>query len=281
MDNKKVYVQCVDYLVTHKKFDLVFNQELNMLETKPKPPAKELPLYYKSSSYISHTDSNKTIFDKIYQAIKKVNIKRKVNLIKSFTNNEKLILDIGCGVGDFLQACKKNGCQVEGIEPNKEARHIASNKIEKKVFENLNEITSVKFDVITLWHVLEHVPDFNEYINKIKSLLKPNGTLIVAVPNFKSYDAQYYHEFWAAFDVPRHLWHFSKQAIKSIFKKHKMIVKNIIPMKFDSYYVSILSEKNKKRKLSFLRGIAIGWYSNIKAMHTKEYSSLIYIINKE
>ena len=276
--NKNKYLSCIDYLVTNQKFDLLYNEELDMLETYPVPSLDKLPSYYKSEAYISHTDSSKSLFDKVYQFVKGININNKLKLINSLEKEENKILDIGCGTGDFLSACKKNNYKVFGVEPNEKANSIASEKIGEDVFKNLDDIIETKFDVITLWHVLEHVPNLEDYISKIKSLLKPNGILIIAVPNFKSFDANYYKQYWAAFDVPRHLWHFSKKAITSIFLKHQINLVKIIPMKFDAYYVSILSDKNKNKKNNFIKAICIGWWSNFKAKRSKEYSSLIYVL---
>lgn len=273
-----IYLSCKDYLVSNEKFDLVYNKELDMLETTPVPSLDKLSSYYKSEEYISHTDASKTIFDKVYQFVKKINIKHKLNVINSLLKEEKKLLDVGCGTGDFLAACKINGYNVCGIEPNNKANEIATKKIGKSVYKNLVDINESEFDIITLWHVLEHVPNLEDYIIKIKNLLKPNGILIIAVPNFKSFDANYYKQYWAAFDVPRHLWHFSKTAIQKLFFKQQMRVINILPMKFDSFYVSLLSEKYKTGKSNFMKAFYVGFVSNLKALKTKEYSSLIYII---
>lgn len=264
--------------MSNEKFDLVYNKELDMLETTPVPSLDKLSSYYKSEEYISHTDASKTIFDKVYQFVKKINIKHKLNVINSLLKEEKKLLDVGCGTGDFLAACKINGYNVCGIEPNNKANEIATKKIGKSVYKNLVDINESEFDIITLWHVLEHVPNLEDYIIKIKNLLKPNGILIIAVPNFKSFDANYYKQYWAAFDVPRHLWHFSKTAIQKLFFKQQMRVINILPMKFDSFYVSLLSEKYKTGKSNFMKAFYVGFVSNLKALKTKEYSSLIYII---
>ena len=253
-----------------------------MLETFPKPKLEELASYYESSDYISHTDSKKSIIDKVYHFVKKYTIQNKVNLINSFKTENKRLLDVGCGTGDFLVACKNNGWIINGVEPNLNAKKIISSKLqdEEKIYDNLFELSNEQFDVITLWHVLEHVLNLQDYISELKKLLKPNGVLIVAVPNYKSYDANYYNEFWAAFDVPRHLWHFSKKAIELLFYKQGMIVSKILPMKFDSFYVSMLSEKYKTGKSNFLKAFCIGLLSNLKALSNNEYSSLIYVIKK-
>ena len=142
----------------------------------------------------------------------------------------------------------------------------------------MSEIKNKKFDVITMWHVLEHVENLQEYIQQIKELLKENGTLIIAVPNYKSYDAYYFKEFWAAYDVPRHLWHFSQKSITKLFSMENIRLVKTIPMKFDSYYVSLLSEKYKKGKMNPIKAFWIGFISNRKAKRTNMYSSLIYVL---
>lgn len=279
---KEFYLTCIDYTVSKRKFDLLFNEKLEMLETFPQPKIEDLSSYYKSSSYISHTDSNKSFTDKLYQIVKKHTLNKKVTLINSFKTDQKNILDVGCGTGDFLVNCKKNGWNVTGLEPSNIAKTYAELKLgnnnKSLIYSDLSEIKSIKFDVITLWHVLEHVPNLENYISKLKLLLKPTGVLVVAVPNFKSYDANYYKEFWAAYDVPRHLWHFSKKSIQLLFSAVEMNVVKTHPMKFDSFYVSLLSEKHKRGTTNFLKSFWIGLLSNLNALKTNEYSSLIYII---
>jgi 2-polyprenyl-3-methyl-5-hydroxy-6-metoxy-1,4-benzoquinol methylase len=279
---KELYLTCNDYSVSNKNFDLLYNSELDMLETSPQPIGEELAGYYKSSDYISHTDSKKSVTDKLYQIVKVYALKNKLKLINSFQTEEKNILDVGCGTGDFLLTCKNGGWNVIGVEPNLRARELAISKLNKSnspiILSDINEIAAQQFDVITLWHVLEHVPNLKEYILKLKSLLKPNGILVVAVPNYKSFDALYYKKYWAAFDVPRHLWHFSKTSINKLFSKENLKVDKILPMKFDSFYVSLLSEKYKTSKSNMVKAFYVGFRSNLKAISTKEYSSLIYII---
>ena len=251
------------------------NVAYDILVTSPVPD--NLEKYYLSENYISHTDSKKSLFDKIYQIVKNYTLRKKLKLINSFKTEEKSILDVGAGTGDFLKVCKKGGWKITGIEPSEKAREFAKSK-NLVLQKDISQIKDEKFDVITLWHVLEHIPNLMEYIKQLKKLLKPNGTLIIAVPNYKSYDAIYYKEYWAAFDVPRHLWHFSKKAISEIFSHVEMKVEKILPMKFDSYYVSLLSEKYKTKKSHPLNAFLIGLKSNIKAKRSGEYSSLIYII---
>jgi 2-polyprenyl-3-methyl-5-hydroxy-6-metoxy-1,4-benzoquinol methylase len=277
------YLTCKDHTVSNKKFDLVYHNDLEMLETFPQPKTEELPGYYESDDYISHTDSKETVIDKLYQIVKKHALTNKLKLIDSFKTADNNLLDIGCGTGDFLLICKNNGWKVAGVEPNAKAKIATENKLKgvstSEIYSEINQLNNeAQFDVITLWHVLEHVPNLEVYISTLKKFLKPNGVLIVAVPNFKSYDANYYKQFWAAFDVPRHLWHFSKKSIRLLFEKHEMSVVKILPMWFDSFYVSLLSEKYKNGKGNFLKAFYIGLISNIKAVASKEHSSLIYLL---
>jgi len=276
--NLEPYLVCKDYTVSHEEYQVMFNKEFDMLVTIPVP--KNISDYYKSEDYISHTDSKKSLFDKVYQAVKKITLKRKLKLINSFNTKSKKVLDVGAGTGDFLKVCKMNSWEIFGSEPDSGARNIAAKKgvnLEK----DLSKFQNQQFDVITLWHVLEHVENLQEYITTLKSLLTENGRLIIAVPNFKSYDAIMYKEFWAAFDVPRHLWHFSKTSISKLFSYENMKVEKILPMKFDAYYVALLSEKYKHKKSKPFSAFINGFKTNFKAKSTKEYSSLIYFLKKQ
>ena len=277
----KPYLKCLDNTVSQEEFSILKDELSDLLITSPRPKIQDLGSYYESESYISHTDSKHTLLDKIYQIVKKYSITKKVGLVQSFMNansSDKSVLDIGCGTGDFLLACKKGGLNIYGIEPNEKAKSIAEIKLNQKIKVDIFKLSPQQFDCISMWHVLEHVPNLTDYILELQKKLKPKGVLIIAVPNHKSYDAKHYGKFWAAFDVPRHLWHFSKKSIQLLFEKNKMKVTKTIPMRFDSFYVSILSEKYKTKKGNFIKALFIGLKSNIKAMRTKEYSSIIYII---
>ena len=271
------FLQCKDYTVSEELYDVKRNHTYDMLVTFPVP--KNLEEYYKSDQYISHTDSKKSFFDKIYQFVKNFTLQKKLDLINSFGSENNTILDVGAGTGDFLKTCLQNNWNVFGTEPNQQAREVAKEK-GIVLHNDLGVYSNKKFDIITLWHVLEHVENLSEFISQLDNLLSENGKLIVAVPNYKSDDANYYKEFWAAFDVPRHLWHFSQQSIFKIFKAENFVVEKTLPMKFDSFYVSILSEKYQTGKMNFLNGFWRGFVSNWKARSTSEYSSLIYILKK-
>ena len=283
MANQKsnhIYLKVKDHSVSGEEFELIQNLEYGFLETSPQPTSDKLPEYYKSEDYISHTDSSRNLFEKAYHLVRKISLKKKLNLINSFSFETKKLLDIGCGTGDFLQTAKQNNWNVSGIEPNQSARNIANKKTNNSVFdtEQLLKFEVHNFDVITLWHVLEHLPDLENQMIVFKKLLKPNGTLIIAVPNYESYDAKYYKQFWAAYDVPRHLWHFNKESISKLVSKQFMEVIKVKPMLFDAFYVSLLSEKYKTGKMNLIIGFWTGLLSNLKSLSTKEASSLIYVI---
>ena len=272
------FLKCKDHSVSKESYSVLLNPEFEMLVTQPVP--NNLSEYYISEAYISHTDSNKKLIDKIYQRVKKHALKKKLQLTNSFDSPEKKLLDVGSGTGDFLATCNRDGWNTFGVEPSENARRYSEEKNILAV-DDIDLIKEANFDIITLWHVLEHVPNLETYIQKLEKLLSPNGTLLIAVPNFKSYDAIHYKEYWAAFDVPRHLWHFSQNSIDKLFSQVSMKVKKTIPMKFDSYYVSLLSEKYKKGKNNFLNAFRIGFLSNYKAKRSTEYSSLIYVLKKD
>ena len=283
MNSKKTVLTVKDHSVSGEEFQLLHNKELEMLETFPQPRGEKLSDYYKSEDYISHTDAKRNLFERVYHIIRNIAIRKKVKLIDTFSDSSKKLLDIGCGTGDFLQEAKNKGWNVKGIEPNKDARALANSKTNNQVFdaEELLNFKKNSFDIITLWHVLEHLPKLDEQLDIFKKLLRPNGALIIAVPNHKSFDASYYKSFWAAYDVPRHLWHFSQASIKNLFQRRKMEVVKTLPMKFDSYYVSFLSEKYKTGKMNFIKAFWIGLRSNIKAKSSGEYSSLIYVVKNK
>lgn len=275
--NKKHFLTVKDHSVSKEIFDLYYDENLDMLITSPQPDLENLGRYYESEDYISHTDNKRSVFEKAYHFVKSIALKNKLNLINSEQSKKGKILDIGAGTGDFLLTAKNDGWNVIGVEPSERAKNIAKQKGISFVDE-ISELENNSFDVITMWHVLEHVPNLELQIQELKRLLKPTGTLIVAVPNFKSFDAKHYGEFWAAFDVPIHFWHFSKKAIKSLFEKVDMKLEKVLPMKFDSFYVSLLSEKYKTGKMNFIKAFFIGLKSNLKASSTKEYSSHIYVL---
>jgi len=280
--DKSVYLKVKDFSVSGEEFELLLNEDLDMLETYPAPKEEQLSKYYKSEDYISHTDSKRNLFERVYHLIRSRALKMKLRIINSFGTESKHLLDVGCGTGDFLKTALTDGWIVTGIEPNEQARKIANSKTNQNVFD-INHLTSLNehsFDAITLWHVLEHLPSLEMHIQLFRKLLKPNGMLIIAVPNYKSYDAAHYKEFWAAYDVPRHLWHFSRKSINKLFHKENFELTKTVPLIFDAYYVSLLSEKYKTGFMNPVKAFLIGLKSNYKAKRNNDYSSLIYVLKQ-
>lgn len=269
-----------DHTVSHTFFQLQYDAELDMLHTYPQPAETDLGKYYESDDYISHTDSKRTLFEKAYHLVKKRALIQKVSLLEAHQPNQGKLLDLGCGTGDFLQIANQRGWETTGVEPNEKAKQIAASK-GASFLSATSEAADQSFDAITLWHVLEHLPNLESQIKELHRLLHSKGTLIIAVPNFKSFDAKHYKEFWAAYDVPRHLWHFSASSIQRLVEREGMEVVSIRPMKFDSFYVSLLSEKYKTGKMNFIKAFFVGLYSNWQASRNKEYSSLIYVIKNK
>jgi 2-polyprenyl-3-methyl-5-hydroxy-6-metoxy-1,4-benzoquinol methylase len=273
-----LYIKTKDYFLTKEKFDLLFDAENEMLITSPVP--NNLEKYYQSDDYISHTDQSESLTDKLYVFIKNYNLKRKVRLLNCIFPEKGSLLDIGAGTGDFLVTAKENNWRVAGVEPNQKARRYAKTK-GVNLAAALNLIPICSYDIITLWHVLEHMPNLNDQLAHITRLVKNGGYLILAVPNYKSYDAHYYKEHWAAYDVPRHLYHFTKSSIVKLLLPHGLELIDTKPMLFDSFYVSLLSEKYKTGKNRYLAAFFRGLVSNIKGWSSKEYSSHIYLLKKE
>ena len=279
ISNKNHFLTVQDHSVSKETFDLYHDTNLDMLVTSPQPSLENLGRYYESEDYISHTDNKRSLFEKAYHFVKGIALKNKLHLINREHITKGSIFDIGAGTGDFLSVAKNDGWNTTGIEPSERAKAIAIGKGISFV-DNTSDLVEGSFDVITMWHVLEHVPDLDFQIKELKRLLKPTGTLVVAVPNFKSFDAKHYGAFWAAYDVPIHFWHFSKNAIKLLFEKEEIALKNVLPMKFDSLYVSLLSEKYKTGKMNYPKAFFIGLLSNFKAKQNLEYSSHIYVLKK-
>jgi len=288
MKKLKHVLSANDHLVTGRKFDILKNPETTILETHPRPTKEELPTYYDSENYTSHNDKSAGIVSFCYRIIKSISTSRKIrigqnSLSKNTPQNKPRLLDVGCGTGDFLYSCLKKGWQINGIENNKNAKNNSRTEVSSFIFDDFEFLKSQpeRFDIITMWHSLEHIIDLKQTIVDMKKLLTNKGVIVVACPNHKSFDAMFYKESWAAYDLPRHLWHFDKDSISKLFVEHNMQLTKTLPMYWDSFYISILSEKIISKKNKFLKGVIVGLLSNVSAMFSKEHSSLIYVFNKE
>lgn len=276
-----LFLKSRDYFFSREDFDIIKCNNCGFLITWPQPEAKKLDSYYKTEEYLSHGSQSKSIFSNIYFQVRKFAIRKKYRIIKHFSSKGS-ILDFGCGTGNFLQYCKTKSWDVTGVELNDNARKIAQNQNSIKCYKDYLELNNKnrKYVIITMWHVLEHIPGLKEILKELAGNLESDGKWIIALPNVKSWDAKFYKKYWAAYDLPRHLYHFSRENITQLMKMVGFKLVAIKPMRYDSYYVSMLSEKYKNKRLSFIRGMFFGMISNIKALKTGEYSSLIYIFEK-
>jgi 2-polyprenyl-3-methyl-5-hydroxy-6-metoxy-1,4-benzoquinol methylase len=273
-----------DYLVSGKTFHIVQCFDCGFRLTNPRPGLDEISLYYNSKAYISHTEKTKSTFDFLYHLVKGIMLKRKLRLLKKHTKeNQKCLLDYGCGTGSFLMAAADSGFKPSGFEPNPNAQRVLTRK-GLSVVENdkiLYKYNTAKYDIITLWHVLEHIHDFPGILYKFHTLLKSDGLLVIAVPISNSHDAVHYQQNWAAYDLPRHLYHFTQDTLTRACRAAGFEIIDKKPLPFDSYYVSLLSEKHLGSKFWFLKAIFQGSVSNIKAfLKLSPWSSQIFVFRK-
>jgi 2-polyprenyl-3-methyl-5-hydroxy-6-metoxy-1,4-benzoquinol methylase len=271
-----------DYTVSGEIFEIAECQKCSLRFTQDVPDAAGIGPYYKSEDYISHTDTSKGLVNKLYQAVRKRTLSGKRKLVEKDSGLQRgNLLDVGSGTGAFVHIMKQGGWKVTGLEPDEGARAVAEKKYEiaLKEMNTLWELKPGTFDAITLWHVLEHVHDLQGYMAKLKSLLANKGKLFIAVPNYTSADAAQYREHWAAYDVPRHLYHFSPRSMQLLAEKHGLQILKHHPMWYDSFYVSMLGSKYKSGKTRLLGSFFSGLRSNIKAMRdVKRCSSVIYVL---
>ncbi|WP_460956109.1 class I SAM-dependent methyltransferase [Spirosoma litoris] len=277
----KPFLVCNDYLVSQQKFAIQECRRCNFRLTNPRPDANSIGQYYKSEDYVSHNDEGKGLVNTAYRIVRNYTLRSKLNLINKLNGGKGRLLDVGCGTGAFLENCKNAGWEVMGMEPDTDARAVAQKKLQVEIKPNLNALVGEKpFDIISLWHVLEHIPNVNEVIPQLHKLLAKTGTLLIAVPNSDSYDAHYFKEYWAAYDVPRHLYHFTPTTIKPLFQKHGFALVDQKPMVFDAFYIAMLSTRYQSGKTDYLKSIRVGLSSNNAANRTGNSSSLIYLFQK-
>lgn len=273
-----------DYTVSQSEFEIWQCTDCTVRFTQGVPDEQEIGKYYQSETYISHSDTKKGFINGMYHRVRGITLSSKKNLVKKSTGVQAgSLLDLGAGTGAFLHIMQQAGWTVQGLEPDGLAREKAKQLygISLQPSELLFDLAAESFDVITMWHVLEHVHNLHEYVDQLKKLIKPNGRIFIAVPNYTSYDAGFYKQHWAAYDVPRHLYHFSPASITQLLLLHGLQLKAIKPMWFDSFYVSMLSEQYKRGKQDLVAAVWNGSISNWKAIWNRERcSSVIYIVGK-
>lgn len=273
-----------DFTVSHQQFAIWHCQDCTARFTQDVPEEDVIGPYYKSDAYISHSDTKEGFVNSLYHLVRKRTLRGKRQLVVKETGKPSgNILDIGCGTGAFLHTMQSAGWQITGLEPDETARAKAAELYQLQPLspEKLFELPPASFNAITMWHVLEHVHGLHAYIKQLAALVAPGGKILIAVPNYSSGDAGVYDKYWAAYDVPRHLYHFSPASMRTLLAPYELEVKAIKPMWFDSFYVSMLSEQYKNEKGNIVKAFWNGFVSNCKALLNKERcSSVIYIIEK-
>ena len=273
------FLTAKDYTVTHENFEITRCQACELLFTNPRPTASEASPYYKSENYISHSDTQRGIINRLYHVVRNFTLKQKTRWIEKEKTGNLELLDIGCGNGHFLHACQKAGWKISGMELDPVTAARAETMLGIDIYSSIKNIPkSEKFNLISLWHVLEHVYELEEYFMFFKSQIAKEGVLLLALPNSKSFDAHHFKEYWAAYDVPRHVYHFEPSTIASLAKKHGFKLKSTRGQIFDSFYISLLSHEYKTGKKKLINSVVTGLWSNISAYFGKgNYSSNLYI----
>ncbi len=275
---------CTDFTVSHEQFEVWKCSNCTLRFTQNVPSEENIAAYYRSADYVSHSDTKEGLVNRLYHFVRSFTLHTKRNLVKKVTMLQQgVLLDVGAGTGAFLNRMKQAGWNVTGLEPDEIARGKALSNYDLRLEElkKIENLVGETFDAITLWHVLEHVHDLHGYLEKFAEILKPTGRLIVAVPNYTSYDANVYEAYWAAYDVPRHLYHFSPKSMEVLLEQKGFVLEAVKPMWFDSFYVSMLSEKYRPQG-NTLSAFWTGLISNIQAaFDTKKCSSIIYVVKKK
>ena len=275
---------CIDKFATGESFDIYECEDCGLVFTQNFPDEKEIDRYYESPTYISHSNTNKGLINRIYQLVRKRMLQKKAKLVKKLTLLEKgKLLDYGAGTGHFARVMAAKGWNVTAIEKNEKARELALKDFGFEMFpvEALAEIKNKELDVVTMWHVMEHIQDPDKMWKELHRALSDTGVAIIAVPNSISYDAQKYKEHWAAYDVPRHLWHFTPSSIMRWGEKHGFLLEKQYGMPFDGFYISMLSEQNKGSRLHTIKGFwngFKGWIAQCRKSNAS--SSIIYVFRK-
>ena len=279
---EKTHIMTQDFLTTKEKFKITEDKETRVLKTIPTPKEEDLPSYYSSEAYASHQERASTPVLWVYMRVRKIAMKSKIKLISTFNTKTGDLLDFGCGLGGFLSATHAKGWSSYGIEPHQKVKTKAKKISGREVYSTIGEAqkTNKKYDVITMWHSLEHVVDLGKTIRFLYNSTKKEGKVVVAVPNHQSFDAKHYKNFWAAYDTPRHIWHFDQKSITNVFKKHGFSLERKHLMMWDAFYISILSEKNKRSRAVYFKAAVIGVISNFLSLFTGESSSITYVFSK-
>ncbi len=213
----------------------------------PRPIAETIGQFYQDEAYqpFLSTLGERSLWDRLYEFVRSHALRGKRNKIERLQKTGRL-LDVGCGTGEFLDEMQRHGWQVAGMEKDEEAAQFAGKNyglaVQTRLLQEC-EFDKASFDVITFWHVLEHVYDPIETLNTAKSLLKPDGLILIAMPNIHSFDARFYGQHWVALDTPRHLLHFTPDSVAKLCDVIGLRLLGVRQMVLDAFYNCILSEQ--------------------------------------
>ncbi|HEX6334201.1 MAG TPA: class I SAM-dependent methyltransferase [Flavisolibacter sp.] len=273
-------MKVTDHSVSGEEFVVWQCRSCTLRFTQDVPDEASIGRYYQSADYISHSDTDKGLVNKMYRRVRAFTLGRKADLVISKTKSNGRLLDVGAGIGAFVHTMQSRGWQATGVEPDAGAREQALRLFNIRLQDAgyIEQLRGQQFDAITLWHVLEHVHDLHGYMNQLRSILAPGGRLFIAVPNYDSVDAAIYKSRWAAYDVPRHLYHFTPRSMAALLEQHGFKIAQKKPMWFDSFYISLLSSRYRHGSPSWIGAAMSGLRSNITALfNTDRCSSVIYI----
>lgn len=277
-DQENTLVNAKDYLVSGEMFSVVLNPLTQIAKTTPAPSPQNMPNYYASENYISHGNKKTSLIEHIYAFAQTIMLFKKEKWLRKYSSTGKQYLDYGCGTGRFVQHLNKQGWEAFGYEPSDKARAVYKLK---EVVSTTDQLKQREFDSVGLWHVLEHLTDPGKTLGDLYTQMASGAYLFVAVPNFKAFDAKRYGRFWAAYDVPRHLWHFSSEGINQLCHEAGFRLKRKRGMFLDAFYICYLSEKHRGRSFALLRGLFWGMISNLNGLHTGDYSAMLYVFTKK
>ena len=278
------YADCTDFTVSRESYILMRCPECGMVYTSNPPKECDTSKYDKLDLKLKLGDSPAGLIHKLYYYIRLRMLSRKAHIVESQSyRTGGSLLNYGAKTGYFSHKMERRGWKVTSIEKYHEERLFSLEMFHHRMFDvpEMDRLHPETFDVITLWHVFEHCYDPNGLLDKFYKLLRPTGILIMACPNIRSTDAMHYGPYWAAYDVPRHLWHFNTTSLSELAHKHGFTLMHRERMPFDCFYISILSEKHKRHKMAFLRGILYGFHCWLVSLaHPDSSSSMVYVFRK-
>jgi len=271
------YIEVLDRF-SCKSFQIV-KCECGFKFLSPRPKFSGITYYYENDDYDPHRLENKSIFHTVYGWVQKIALRWKFKHISKFIRSGNL-LDIGGGGGRFCSYFKSKGWRVSLQDNSSKARFLAQ-EADIETYTLLSEIQSQQFDLITMWHSLEHIHAIDALFQNVNRLTSDDGFLVVAVPNINAPERKFLGKDWAPWDAPRHLYHFNYAQLSKLLRKYGWKIEFSMPMIQDTPY-NILLSLNIKSPLELIWGGFVLLYSLIKITigGVNSSSSLMVICKK-